>query len=124
MNKKYPNTKRKTAYDVELFKSFILTSNPGLVGSTSRHELLPQVLNDLFLKFIFGVRKKDGSKYKPTSLRGFLSSIQRYLKKKKKNTASHFLLTLRLKLQWSTLKAKQKDIKAKGLGTSLRHRIA
>ena len=76
-----PNTKRKTAYDVELFKSFIQTSNPGLLGSTSVHELSPQVLNDLLSKSIFGVRKKDGSDYDPTSLRGFLSSIQRYLNK-------------------------------------------
>ena len=55
------NTKRKIAYDVELFKNFIQTSNPGLLGSTSLPELSPQVLNDLLLKFIFGVRKKDGS---------------------------------------------------------------
>ena len=27
------NTKRKTAYDVELFKNFIQTSNPGLLDS-------------------------------------------------------------------------------------------
>ena len=66
-----PNTKRKTAYDVELFKSFIQISNPGLLGSTSLHELSPQVLNDLLSKFIFGVRKQDGSNYEPTSLRGY-----------------------------------------------------
>ena len=53
-----PNTRRKTAYDVELFKTFIQTSNPGLLGSTSLHELSPQVLNDLHSKFIFGVQKK------------------------------------------------------------------
>ena len=52
------NTKRKTAYDVELFKSFIQTSNPGLLDSTSLHELSLQVPNDLLSKFIFGIRKK------------------------------------------------------------------
>ena len=66
------NTKRITAYDVELFKSFIQTSNPDLLDSTSLHELSLQVPNDLLSKFIFGVRKKDGSDYEPTSLRGFL----------------------------------------------------
>ena len=70
-----PNTKKKTAYDVELFKRFIQTSTPGLLDSTFLHELSPQVLNDLLSKFIFGVRKKNGSEYEPTSLRGFLSSI-------------------------------------------------
>ena len=53
-----PNTKKKTAYDVELFKRFIKTSTPGLLDSTtSLHELSPQVLNDLLSKFIFGVKK-------------------------------------------------------------------
>ena len=50
------NTKRKTAFDVELFKSFIQTSNPGLLDSTSLHEHSLQVPNDLLSKFIFGVR--------------------------------------------------------------------
>ena len=45
------NTKRKTVYDVELVKSFIQTSNPGLLGSTSLHKFSPQVLNDLLSKF-------------------------------------------------------------------------
>ena len=52
------NTKRNTAYDVELFKSFIQTSNPGLLDSTSLYELSLQVPNDLLSKFIFGIRKK------------------------------------------------------------------
>ena len=52
------NTKKKTAYDIELFKRFIQTSTPDLLNSTSLHELSPQVLNDLLSKFIFGVRKK------------------------------------------------------------------
>ena len=30
-----PNTKKKTAYDVELFKRFIQTSSPGLLDTTS-----------------------------------------------------------------------------------------
>ena len=33
------NTKKITAYDVELSRNFIRTSNPGLLGSTSCHEL-------------------------------------------------------------------------------------
>ena len=73
------NIKRKTAY--VLFKNFIQTSNPSLLCSTSLHEFSPQVMNDHLSKFIFAVRKKDGSDYGPTSLRGFLSSIQRYPKK-------------------------------------------
>ena len=92
------NTKRITAYDVELFKSFIQTSNPDLLDSTSLHELSLQVPNDLLSKFIFGVRKKDGSDYEPTSLRGFLSSIQRYLNKQSYGFTSFTDVVLKLSL--------------------------
>ena len=44
------NTKRKTAFDVELSKSFIQTSNPGLLDSTSLREHSLQVPNDLLSK--------------------------------------------------------------------------
>ena len=40
-----PITKRKTACDFELFKNFIQTSNPSLLGSTSLLELSLQVLS-------------------------------------------------------------------------------
>ena len=83
-----PNTKKKTVYDVELFNNFIQTSNAGL----------QLVLQHLFTSFhhnfwttTFGVGKKDGSDHEPTSFRGFLSSIQRYLNKDR-TTASQFLL--------------------------------
>lgn len=109
-----PNTKKKTAYDVELFKRFIQTSTPGLLDSTSLHELSPQVLNDLLSKFIFGVRKKNGSEYEPTSLRGFLSSIQRYLNKQ--NYGFTIFTDAEFKTTMATLKAKQMDLKAKGFG--------
>ena len=109
-----PNTKKKTAYDVELFKRFIQTSTPGLLDSTFLHELSPQVLNDLLSKFIFGVRKKNGSEYEPTSLRGFLSSIQRYLNKQ--NYGFTIFTDAEFKTTMATLKAKQMDLKAKGFG--------
>ena len=109
-----PNTKKKTAYDVELFKRFIQTSTPGLLNSTSLHELSLQVLNDLLSKFIFGVRKKNGSEYEPTSLRGFLSSIQRYLNKQ--NYGFTIFTDAEFKTTMATLKAKQMDLKAKGFG--------
>lgn len=109
-----PNTKRITAYDVKLFKGFIQASNPGLLDSTSLHELSPQVLNDLLSKFIFGVRKKDGSDYEPTTLRGFLSSVQRYLNKQ--NYGFIIFTDAAFKTTMATLKAKQKELKAKRLG--------
>ena len=65
-------------------------------------------------KFIFGVRKKNGSEYEPTSLRGFLSSIQRYLNKQ--NYGFTIFTDAEFKTTMATLKAKQMDLKAKGFG--------
>ena len=110
------NIKRKTAY--ELFKNFIQTSNPSLLCSTSLHEFSPQVMNDHLSKFIFAVRKKDGSDYGPTSLRGFLSSIQRYPKKTELSQYGFTIFTDAVfKTTMATLREKQKEIKAKGLGS-------
>ena len=101
------NTKRKTAYDIELFNNFIQTSNPAFLGSTSLHELTPQVLYGHLPKFIFGVRRKDGSDCEPTRLKGFLSSIQRYLKKQ--NYGLTFLLTVCSILQWLLSKQNKRN---------------
>ena len=81
-----PSKERKTVYDVELFKSFIQTSNPGLLGSTSLYE----VLNDFLSKFILGVSKKKA----PT-----MNQESRDISTNR-TMASQFLLKLCLKLQW------------------------
>ena len=107
------NKKRKTAY--ELFKNFIQTSNPSLFCSTSLHKFSPQVMNNHLSKFIFAVRKKDDSDYGPTSLRGFLSSIQRY--PKKQNYGFTIFTDAVFKTAMATLRAKQNELKAKGLGS-------
>ena len=105
------NTKRKTAYDVELFKNFIQTSNPGLLDSTSHHELSPQVLKDHFSEFIFGVEKKMAPTKQNWAVffqasRDIWTNI---------TTASQFLLTLCLKLQW-LLSHETKGTKSQGIG--------
>ena len=91
------NTKRKTVYDVELFKNFIQTLNPGLLDSTSHHELSPQVLKDHLSKFIFGVEKKMAPTKDPQNWEVFFQAPRDIWTNI--TTASQFLLTLRLKLQ-------------------------
>ena len=39
-------------------------------------------LQQLAKKFVLGVRKKHGEEYEPSSLRGFLQSVDRFLRKK------------------------------------------
>lgn len=108
------NTKRKTSYDVELFKAFVQKNHADLLQDRLIHELQPSVLNELLSKFLYGIRKKDGTEYEPSSLRGFLSSIQRYLNKE--NYGLTIFNDAQFKGTMATLKAKQKDLKAKGFG--------
>ena len=115
-----PNTKRKTAF-IESFRCFIQTViHADLLSSElhpSIHKLSPTAtsLNKLLSKFINGVRKKDGSEYEPTNLRGFLSSIQRYL-------WLHYFQNQRCSVQSFNgyAQTKQKDLKAKGFGNKPR----
>ena len=106
------NTKRKTAYDVELFKNFIQTSNPGLLDSTSHHELSPQVLKDHLSKFIFGVEKNMAPTKDPQNWEVFFQASRGILTNI--TTASQFLLMLCLKLQW-LLSHKTKGTKSQGI---------
>ena len=64
------NTKKKTSYDVKLFKEFSLKWR------------LKKFLPKNCKKFVLGVRKKNGEEYEPSSIKGFLQSVDRYLRKK------------------------------------------
>ncbi|XP_053376908.1 uncharacterized protein KIAA1958-like [Mercenaria mercenaria] len=71
------NTQKKTESDMKLFFSFLMSKN-----EMRKPEYIPPYqLNSLLCEFILGVTKKDGREYEPTTLRGFISSVDRYLKK-------------------------------------------
>ena len=67
---------------------------------------------------IIDVRKKYGSDYEPKSLRGLLSIIQRYLNKQDYSVTLFYWCVF--KTAMAILKAKQKELKAKGLGNKPR----
>ena len=71
------NTKKKTLYDSKLFKEF-------LTSEDERRELLEipaSELQQFAIKFVLGVRKKNDEEYEPSFLRGFLQSVDRFLRK-------------------------------------------
>ena len=70
------NTKKKTQSDMKVFISFLLARNEARFPEY----IPPDALNDYLCQFLLSVTKKDGSEYKPTILRGFDSSLERYLK--------------------------------------------
>ena len=71
------NTERKTKNDLSLIQLFLTAEK-----ETRTIEEIPPRELDLFLsRFLLSVRKKNGEEYEPTTLRGFIASVERHLKK-------------------------------------------
>ncbi len=109
------NTKRKTELDVNLIHSYIANEAGGHVNRPPKmEELSPSQLDTYLIKFLLAVRKKNGEEYEPTTLRGFISSVERYLKKHRYCesvvTGQSFSRTR------ETLRSKQKQLKRDGKG--------
>ena len=105
--------KKKTLYDLKLFKAF-------LTSEDERRELqeIPAAeLQQFAVKFVLGVKNKNGEEYEPSSLRGFLQSVDRFLRK---NSCTFSILNDKefCELQ-DILKKKQKQFKAIGKGNKL-----
>ena len=111
------NTRKKTRQDMSLIVSFI-ASKKQTNESFEIEQLSPEELDGHLSKFLLALRKKNGDEFEPTTLRGFLSSVERHLKKRRYSesilTGQHFALTR------GTLKSKQKELKRKGKGNKPR----
>ena len=70
------NTKKKTDSNVSLFRDFLREVRN--VGENFQ-EFGPAELNMHVASFIVNVKRQDGQGYEPTTVRGFVSSIDRYL---------------------------------------------
>ena len=78
----------------------------------SRNEL--RDLDVLIANFLLQVRMKDGEQYEPTSLRSFVSSFDRYLRKK--DYSSTIMEGKEFRKTKEALVAKQKELKREGKG--------
>ena len=69
--------KEKTASDIALVELFLANEEE------TRHiqKIPPADLDRYLSKFLVSVRKKSGDEYERTTLRGFIASVDRYLKK-------------------------------------------
>ena len=104
------NTKKKTTSDIALVELFL--ANEG--ETRDIQEIPPADLDRYLSKFLVSVRKKSGDEYEPTTLRGFIASVDRYLKKFRYSesviTGQSFANTR------DVLKTKQKKLKRLGKG--------
>ncbi len=104
------NTKKKTSYDIKLFKEFLESEGE----ERDIQEIPANKLQELATRFVLGVRKKNGEEYEPSSIRGFLQSVHRFLRKK--GYQFSLLNDKEFCQLQDILKKKQKHLKAIGKG--------
>ena len=104
------NTLNKTKRDVSLLKE-VMRMN----GKEEEFENIePRGLDEILCAFILAVKKKDGEEYEPTTLRSFVSSFDRSLRKKDYPTA--IIEGQEFRKTRETLVSKQKEFKKAGKG--------
>ena len=107
-NEECSDTRKKTKSDMALLSSFMAKEKE----NRQLEEIPPQELDNYLSRFLLSVRKKNGDEYEPSTLRGFIASIERYLKKCRYSesviTRQNFARTR------DALKLKQKHLKRLG----------
>ena len=103
--------KKKTFYDLKLVKTFLVEE---------RHEIreiekIPPIELDGYLsQFVLAARTKTGKDFEPSSLRGILASVERYLSRS--SYSKTIFKDSDFKKTRDALKAKQKQLKRHGFG--------
>ena len=95
---------------MKLLKSFLETQNENRRLET----IPPSELNDVLCKFFLSVRKPDGSNYEPNTLRSFMSSFDRHLRKMK--YGFEIVSSIEFARVREVVRAKQRDLKSQGKG--------
>ena len=112
-NEECSNTRKKTKSDMALLSSFMAKEKE----NRQVEEIPPQDLDNYLSRFLLSVRKKNGDEYETSTLRGFIASIERCLKKCRYSesviTGQNFARTR------DALKSKQKHLKRLGKGNKL-----
>ena len=104
------NTFSKTQRDVSFLKKILVSRNE----LREIANIDAKDLDVLIANFLLQVRKKDGEQYEPTSLRSFVSSFDRYLRKK--DYSSTIMEGKEFRKTKEVLVAKQKELKKEGKG--------
>ena len=107
---KNKGTEAKILRDVNIVKEFLKTKD----DTREIINIPPAELNDILGEFLFRVKRKDGKEYEPSSLRGILGSIQRYLNES--NYGSSIINDIQFAKTQQAIKAKGKQLKRIGKG--------
>ena len=104
------NTKKKTLYDLKIFREFLETCDE----KREIENVTPVELQAIIKKFVLAVRRKNGDEYEPSSIRAFLQSIDPCLRKN--NCGFSVLNDKEFHEVQDILKKKQKQLKSIGKG--------
>jgi len=96
--------------DVSLLKKFLRAKEV----DEEIENLEAKELDEVLCAFILEVKKRDGGEYEPTTLRSFISSFDRYLRKKGYPTT--IIDGQESRKTRETLAAKQKELRKAGKG--------
>ena len=109
------NTKKKTLYDIKVFEEYLDACDE----KREIEDITPVELqeNEIIKKFVLAVWKKNGEEYEPLSLRAFIQSIDRHLRKN--NYGFSVLNDKEFHEVQDILKKKQKQPKSIGKETGL-----
>lgn len=106
------NTLSKTFYDLKLLETFL--HQDSINENRPLHQIPPNELCTLLCRFFLSVRKSDGSNYEPNTLRGFMCSYERHLRRYDyEYSLSNSVEFAKLR---EVLKSKQRELKRQGLG--------
>ena len=94
------NTKRKTTYDLNIVLKYLREVRK---EDRELEEIPPQELNLFLSEFIIAARTKKGEQYEPSSLRGILTSFDRYLTRREYGKRLFYEFTYRNKRPQSML---------------------
>ena len=104
------NTKKKTLYDLKVFKEYLDACDE----KRKIEDIRPVELQEIIKKIVLAVRKKNSEEYEPSSLRAFIQSIDRHLRKNKYGFS--VLNDKEFHEVQDILKKKQKQLKSIGKG--------
>ena len=105
------NTLSKTNRDASLLKEFLRAKEM----HKELENIEAKVLDEILCTFIVEVKKKDGGEYEPTTLTSFISSFDRYLRRKGYPTTGEMfsLKPVRMEFNFSNIpRGKQKQEQA------------
>ncbi|XP_076341475.1 uncharacterized protein KIAA1958-like [Tachypleus tridentatus] len=114
------NTVRKTKTDLQLLSAFLSKAGEHRPLET----IPPQELDTVLSSFIINVKKRNGDEYEPDSLRGLLSSVDRYLRQQEYPDAIFSSTGDNFKKTREFLRMKQLELKSKGKGCISKKHVA